>query len=70
VPALTWKQRSDYAQVSDCGSYSVAKVRTDDKPFYEAWRTRQHPDGPGMIQTGLPTAEFARKLCAEYVEAK
>ena len=71
MPALTWKRHDAYAQVSTCGNYSVAKIRTSDEhPFYEAHRRRSHPDGPGLIQTGLPTAEFARQLCAEYVEAE
>jgi len=54
------------AEVSACDRYSVCQIRTEAEPFWESWRTRAHEDGPGMIQTGLPTAEFARQLCAEH----
>ena len=62
---LGWKRRSEVAELSTCETYSVCTIRTEDGHFYEAWKTRQHPDGPGCIQTGLPTADFAKRLCAE-----
>jgi len=67
VPSLNWKRPTKYAQVTEDESFSVCIIRTEDQPFYEAWRTRYHPDGPGLIQTGLPTAQVARDLCEQHL---
>lgn len=67
---MNWQDPSKYAQVSTDGAYSICAIRTEGGPFYEAWRTRQHPEGPGMIQTGIQTAEFARKLCEEAADPR
>ncbi len=64
---LTWKQATKYAQSSECGAFAICFIRTEERGFYEAWRTRLHDDGPGMIQTGIQTADAARKLCENYL---
>jgi hypothetical protein len=56
---------TDYAQLSADGRYSVARIRIMGDQFYEAWRTRSHPDGPHMIRTNLPTSQAARDAAEE-----
>ena len=60
---MNWQNPARYAQVSECGRYSVCRIGIGDGQFLEAWRTRQHPDGPHLVSTNLKTALDARKAC-------
>ena len=68
MPALTWSRPARRAQMSACEEYSICAIGQPPSLWYEAWRTRAHPDGPGLIRTRLPNAEAARKVCSEHKE--
>ena len=54
-----------YAQLSECGRFSVCRIGFGDGHFFEAWRTRSHEDGPHLIATNLPTSQAARDAAEE-----
>ncbi len=60
---MNWNWPTKYAQLTECGRYSVAKVGNGTRFLYEAWRTRAHPCGAGLIRTGIATADEARLTC-------
>ena len=62
VKDVNWQKvpPSAYAQVSECGRFSVCRIGFGDGHRFEAWRTRAHPDGPHLIATNLPTSQAAR----------
>ena len=64
---MNWRKTGalEYAQVSECGRYSVCRIGIADGQFYEAWRTRKHEDGPHLIATNLPTSQAAREVAEE-----
>lgn len=62
---MKWSRASEYALVSDCGMYSVAKIGTENGRIYETWRTRKHPDGPHLVAVNLATSAEARKLAEQ-----
>ena len=45
---MNWRKHSDYASVSDCGAYSVAKYGRPPHD-YVAWRTPMHPTGRAFL---------------------
>ena len=61
---MKWKKHDSAAIVSDDGRYSVCQIGGKDG-FFEAWRTRKHPDGPHLISTNLATPAAARQACVE-----
>jgi len=61
---MKWKKWDAYSIISECRRYSVCQIGGSDG-FYEAWRTRQHDDGPHLISTNLPDAQAARRACVE-----
>jgi hypothetical protein len=64
---VNWHKPTAYAQRSMCECYSVAKVGNYvGKMVYEIWKTRLHPSGLGLVETGLTSAAEARKLCEKY----
>lgn len=60
---MNWRHSTiaDWHQLSDCGRYSVCRIGGP-VTFYEAWRTRQHEDGPHLIATNLATSAEARQI--------
>ena len=64
---MKWQKTnaSAYAQVSECGRYSVCRIGIAGGQFYEAWRTRQHEDGPHLVDTNLPTSQAAREAAEQ-----
>ena len=62
---MNWRKPTAYAQLSSCERYSVAKIGFNGGAMYEAWRTRQHPEGPHLVSTNLQTADDARTVCEE-----
>lgn len=60
---MKWQWPMKYAQLSVCSRYSVAKVGNGQRFNYEAWRTRMHECGAGLIQAGLATSDEARLVC-------
>jgi len=64
---VQWKPVNDYAIVSVCGSYSVAKY--GGKPLmYGAWRMPAHPKGRGLLSFHR-TAEAAKNACQGDADA-
>lgn len=73
---MKFERVSDWAQVSDCGKYTVsaAKVAEMDgrrvkllRFKFQAWHVR--PDGqPALLLGTFDDAESARKLCREHAE--
>jgi hypothetical protein len=59
---MKWTKHDDYALVSDCGRYSVAKIGGKDGVAYEVWRRRTHPAGPGLVEHGIIDSRQARKI--------
>ena len=62
---MKWKRHDDYALVSECGWYSVAKIGGKDGHRYEVWRRREHPEGVHLVAHNLATAAEAKKLARE-----
>jgi len=62
---MKWRRHDDYALVSRCGRYSVAKIGGRDGVRYEVWRRREHPEGPHLVAHNLETAKEAKKLALE-----
>lgn len=64
---MKWQRKSKFAEQSDTAMYSVCAIAfgSPGGGFFEAWRTRRHPEGPHLIATNLKTASEARKLCIE-----
>ena len=62
---MRWKRHDDYALVSDCGCYSVAKIGGKDGHRYEVYRTRAHPEGVHLVAHNLETAAEAKKLALD-----
>jgi len=60
--------KPDGYQYSECRRYSVCKVDWFSVPYFEAWRTRDHRDGPHLVATRLPTSDAAR--CAAEEDAR
>ena len=60
---MNWQKPTRFAQLSEDGRYSVAKIGNEVGHFYEAYRTRQHVDGPHLISTCLKTPDEARAQC-------
>ena len=54
---------AQYAIVSSCGQYAIAKIGFSGGCFYEARRTRLHPEGPHLVSTNIKTPDDARALC-------
>ena len=61
---MKWTRKDKYAEVSDCGRYSVAAYGTGTRWMFEGWRTRKHEEGPHLVCANV-TAEEARRLCEE-----
>ena len=61
---MKWTRKDKYAEVSDCGRYSVAAYGIGEGYRFEAWRTRAHKDGPHLIAANV-TAEEARQHCED-----
>jgi hypothetical protein len=62
---MRWVKHDDYALVSECGFYSVAKIGGKDGVRYEVYRTRAHPEGVHLVAHNLETAAEAKKLAFE-----
>lgn len=62
---MDWLRSSAVAIVTEDRRYSVCRIGQADRAIYEAWRTREHPAGPGLIATGLHSADVARQLCVD-----
>jgi hypothetical protein len=67
---MRWKRHDDYALVSDCGGYSVAKIGGKDGVRYEVYRTRAHPEGVHLVAHNLETATEAKRLAGEDAHAR
>jgi hypothetical protein len=67
---VNWQQPNgrEGFQLSECGGFSVCRIGPEGSRFYEAWRTRAHPEGPHLIATNLPSADEARRIAGEDVE--
>lgn len=63
-----WNRVSQWAQVSDCGQYSVACVRVNDAYRFEAWKQTpgKAPESLGIFDD----AEAARQVCREHKAGK
>ena len=59
---MKWKKHDDYALVSECGCYTVAKIGGKDGHRYEVWRSRKHPEGVHLVAHNIATSIEARKL--------
>ena len=59
---MRWHPPALYAQVSECGRYSVCKIGGRDGYRYETWRTRAHPEGPHLVAHNLETADEAKRM--------
>lgn len=62
---MDWLRSSSVAIVSEDRRYSVCRIGPPDRAIYEAWRTREHPAGAGLIATGLHSADVARQMCVD-----
>ena len=67
---MKWVKQSDYALLSDCGGYSVAKIGGKDGVRYEVYRTRAHPEGVHLVAHNLETATEAKRLAGEDAHAR
>lgn len=59
---MKWKRKDKYAEVSECGCYSVCAIGGEKGWAFEAYRTRQHPEGPHLVIHNV-TAQDARAAC-------
>lgn len=59
---MEWERVSQYAIRTSDGTYSVAKFHTPGGPRYEAWRTRAHKRGAGLISIGVRSADEAKEI--------
>ena len=62
---MDWLRSSSVAIVSEDRRYSVCRIGSPERAMYEAWRTRHHPAGAGLIATGLHSADVARQRCVD-----
>jgi hypothetical protein len=69
---MKWQEKGTAAWVSDCGRYSICRVTyvtaTGPQPRYEAWKRRDHPDGPGRLP-GTFIAKAEAETAAEFHDA-
>ena len=76
---MNWQPATsaDWHQLSGCGRYSVCRIRGKSSESFEAWRTRRHSLGAGVIEitqpgdprrrfaVGLESSARARAICEE-----
>ena len=66
---MRWRKSSSTSQTSDCGNYSVCRVtyvtETGPEPRYEAYRTRNHPDGLHCLAVALLSGDEAKARCQD-----
>lgn len=63
---MTFTRIGQWAQLSDCGKYTVCCIKTAEGHKFEAW-FRGNPDRPlGLFSD----AEAARQSCREHEEGK
>lgn len=59
---MNFSRVTPWAQVSDCGHYSVACARVNGAYRFEAW----HLPGKAELLGSFDNAEDARKACTEH----
>jgi len=60
---MRWTKASNYAVISSCGHYSVAKIGSASGTFtYEAWRTNSHPKGRERLGSYPTPAEAKERV--------
>jgi hypothetical protein len=67
LSGMNWRKHDKYAEVSEDGRYSVAKVGIGPgKYVYECWQTREHEDGSHLIATCIANQQEARRIVEEH----
>lgn len=59
---MRWKRVSDWAAVSDCGAYTVARIVVDGRDHFELWHVERDERGRITERQVLRRADVAKEL--------
>lgn len=63
---MKWRIIDEYHAESDCGRYTVCRIRVNRERTYEAWQkgTRNHP--AQIIEAGCLNSKAAQMACEHH----
>jgi hypothetical protein len=65
---MKWERLTQWAEVSDCGRYTVAMVQVHGRWYHEAWRRATTKDHAAELLVSSGEADEARAACEEHAE--
>lgn len=65
---MKWERITQWAEVSDCGRYSVALVQVHGRHVFEAWKRASKFDHVRELLATCNDIEDARSVCEKHAE--
>lgn len=65
---MNWERITAWAEISDCGRYSVAMVKVADRYVYEAWRRATSKDHMAELLATCNDPKDARAVCEQHAQ--
>lgn len=65
---MNWERITAWAEVSDCGRYSVAMVFVHGRYVHEAWRRATAKDHARELLASCNDPQDAKKACEQHAQ--
>jgi hypothetical protein len=63
---VNWQRLTAWAEVSDCGRYSVASVKVHGRFYHEAWKRPTETDRLRELLATCNEVQDAREVCEKH----
>ena len=63
-----WQRLTAWAEVSDCGRYSVASVKVHGRFYHEAWKRPTATDPLRELLATCNEVQDARNVCEQHAQ--